>query len=369
MKKMTIMIKPASSACNLNCSYCFYKDEASLRKIAVHPFLKKEIIDISLEKIFENTTEEVDFVFQGGEPSLVGLEWFEDFIKLEKKYNKNDIKIEHSFQTNGTGIDENWIKFFRDQKFLVGISFDGTRQIQNFQRPTLTGEKSSKLVIDGMKLLKENDIDFNILTVVTNTVAENLDSVWNFLSRQTCNYYQFIPCIDPLEGEVNRFLSPKIYGEFLIKLFDKWYSALKGNSISIRLFDNFLNILLNNEPESCDMLGHCSIQYVMEGDGSIYPCDFYCLDNMYLGNIRKNSIEELDQTRKQIQFIENSFNNSDECKNCDYFTLCRGGCKRFRDKEGHFRFCESYKMLFDNRIRRFMEIANFIRKQQKKTLR
>jgi len=369
VKKMTIMIKPASSACNLSCDYCFYKDEASLRNIAIHPFITEEILELSLEKFFENTTEEIDFVFQGGEPSLVGLDWFKLFIELEEKHNKNKIKTKHSFQTNGTQIDQNWAEFFHDQNFLVGISFDGTRQLQDFQRPTVKGGKSSKMVIDGMKILRENDVDYNILTVVTNTLAENLDSVWNFLSKQHCDFFQFIPCLDPLEGKTNRFLSPKVYGSFLIRLFDKWYASLREDSFSIRLFDNFLNILLNNEPEACDMLGHCSVQYVLEGNGSIYPCDFYCLDDMCLGNIKESKIVDMDQKRKEIHFIENSFNKTNDCQNCDYFALCRGGCKRYRDNEGKFRFCESYIMLFDNRIRRFMEIANFIRKQQKKTLR
>ena len=156
---------------------------------------------------------------------------------------------------------------------------------------------------------------------------------------------------------------PEVYGRFLIELFDLWYMDLKQHRQPyIRQFENYIAILLGQAPESCDMRGICSMQYAVEADGSVYPCDFYALDAYRLGNFNQNTVEELDKVRDEIQFIQESYHHEEACRTCKYAYLCRGGCRRNRRKEDgyHQYFCKSYQMFFDACLPRMLEIARMI---------
>lgn len=362
-KVLSIMMKPASSSCNLKCEYCFYLDEAVNRKSPNRGLMNEETIENVVRKAFAEDCG-ISFIFQGGEPSLVGFDWFTRFIEIENNYKKEDSIISHFFQTNGTSIDSKWAKFFKENNFLVGVSYDGHNRIHDIHRRQVNGEKSSRLVTRGINYLEEEGVDYNILTVVTNEVAQNIDIVFKGLLAKGTYYQQYIACLDALqESTENKWLSPKIYGEFLVRLFDLWTDSIaKGYNVSIRLFNNFISILMGYAPEACDMMGNCSPQYVVEADGDIYPCDFYCLDEYKLGNINKQTFSDFDAKRTEIGFIERSLTKSEECLECKYFNLCRGGCPRYMNKETHkFRFCDSYKMLFDARLDVMQKMAQQIK--------
>jgi len=351
-KVLSIMMKPSSSSCNLKCDYCFYLDEAVNRESPNRGQMSVDTLTNVVKKAFDQDCA-ISFIFQGGEPSLVGLKWFERFIEIENEYKKEDSVVSHFFQTNGSLIDDSWAKFFKEHNFLVGVSYDGHNRIHDIHRRMVDGKKSSRLVNKGISYLKEEGVDYNILTVVTNEVAENIDIVFKGLLDKEVYYQQYIACLDALvDSTENRYLDPVIYGNFLIRLFDLWTESIdRGYNVSIRLFNNFISILMGYQPEACDMMGNCSPQYVIEGDGDVYPCDFFCLDSYKLGNINEVSFPEFDQKRSEIRFIERSLQKSEECLNCKYFNLCRGGCPRYMNKEtGKFRFCESYTMLFDARL-------------------
>lgn len=365
MKNYSILIKPASSRCNLKCDYCFYLNTAENRKVHTLPLLSLDTVKVLMEKIFVDA-DTVHFMFQGGEPTLVNLSWYKSFIELSKKMNTKNIPVSLSFQTNGTMINDDWAKFFSENKILVGLSLDGFPQLNNLHRKTTNGEKTSNHVMNGIKALKKAKVPFNILSVVTNDTVNNLDQSWRFFMKNGLFYLQYIPAIDPINEEKNKYLSPSEYGKFLITLYDRWEYHLKNNApVSIRLFDNLISMMMGKKPEACDMCGICSVQYVIEGNGDIYPCDFYCLDDYKLGNIIENSIEEIDKKRDEIKFIEKSKAVNEDCKNCPYFYLCRNGGKKYRDNNGKFRFCESYKMLFDNRLEQMAEIVKLFLDSQK----
>lgn len=354
----SIMIKPASSACNLNCSYCFYKDEASQRKVACTPFMDERTVLAILEKSLEDV-DVVTFAFQGGEPSLVGLDWFRRFVELERKINNGRVDVHYGFQTNGTLLDDDWGRFFHENNFLVGISCDGLPRLHNLFRRRNDSSRSSDGVLRGIEAMQRNHVDLNILIVVTDAVADNIDAVWDFFLAHDLRFQQYIACIDPLDGALNRFLDPLVYGRFLVNLAKKWVASLQGPCpVSIRLFDNIIGILMGYPPEECDMNGHCSIQYVVESDGTIYPCDFYCLDQYELGGINNQTIGQLDQRRNEINFLHEADDVHADCKVCPIFALCRNGCKRNRDANNKFRFCESYRMLFNEMGDTFMRIAS-----------
>lgn len=362
-RPLTLMIKPASSLCNLHCDYCFYLDEEKNRENKHRKIMDKETIENIVKKAHQ-TSNVINYIFQGGEPSLASLPWFENFITLVEKYkNQNDI-LSYSFQTNGTLIDEKFASFLKKNNFLVGVSFDGFSRIHDIHRKYVNDSKSSRDVKKGLQQLKEYDVDHNILCVVTNEVASNINKIYNDLVNDGYLYQQYIACLDPIESDENKFLNPTIYGKFLVELFDLWINDFKHNRIvSIRLFNNFVSILLGNPPEACDMSGICSIQYVFESNGDVFPCDFYCLDNYYLGNINSETFDDIDIKRKEIQFIKNPPTLHEDCINCPYLYLCRGGCPRYKNSQNKFRFCESYKYLFENRLAAFKELAAFIANQ------
>lgn len=361
-KNLSLMIKPASSSCNLHCDYCFYFDEAENRESPNRGVMETSTLEHIVKKAFEQNCP-VSFIFQGGEPSLVGLNWFRKFIEFENQYKKEDSIINHFFQTNGTTIDKEWAVFFKENNFLVGISYDGHNRIQDIHRKLNNGEKSSKLVSSTINLLNEYKVEYNILTVVTNEVALNIELIYKNLLKKGVFYHQYIACLDPISCKKS-FLDPETYGNFLITLFDLWRDSLnRGYKVSIRLFENFISILLGYQPEACDMLGNCSIQYVFEADGSVYPCDFYCLDKFLLGNINEVGFDEFDEKRKEINFIERSYQKPQQCVDCKFFKLCRGGCPRYKDKESEiFKYCQSYKMLFNSRLNQMIEMADSIRR-------
>ncbi|MGD1822134.1 MAG: radical SAM protein [Pleomorphochaeta sp.] len=359
-RPITLMIKPASSMCNLKCDYCFYLDEEKNREDKHRKIMTNDTIEIIVKKTHKESNI-INYIFQGGEPALATLNWFENFINLVNTYKKDGDNISYSFQTNGTLIDEPFAKFLSENNFLVGVSFDGFSRIHDIHRKYSTKEKSSRDVINGINNLRKYNADYNVLTVVTNEVALNINKIYSSLVNGGEQYLQFIACLDPFYEDSNKFLNPNTYGKFLVELFDLWYADLRhGKNISIRLFNNFIAILLGNPPEACDMNGICSIQYVFESNGDVFPCDFYCLDDYLLGNILVDNYDDLDKKREEINFVKNPPLLLDDCISCEYLYLCRGGCPRYKDSNNKFKFCESYKYLFKNRLDQFKEIARIV---------
>ncbi len=352
---IVIMVKPSSALCNMRCEYCFYKDEAENRVKGVRPFMAFDVVDNLIKKAAD-TSKHIHFAFQGGEPSLIGLDFFRRFLEQEKLYPNTTFS--HAFQTNGFVIDDEWATFFHDNNFLVGVSFDGGRKIHDVYRPSRTGEKTSSRILEAINVLRKHEVEFNILIVVTKLLADNIDYAWSFLKGKNLGYLQFIPCMDTLDGTVSdHSLDDSTYGNFLCRLFDLWYDELqRGNYISVRLFDNFVQMLKGYPPESCELSGTCSIQYVVESDGLVYPCDFFSLDECLLGSILEDSFGSLDKKRDDMSFIASSPVSNKECESCDCFILCRGGCKRYR-KDGKYIYCMAMKRFFDYAIGRLVYIA------------
>ncbi len=354
------MIKPASSACNLNCTYCFYRDEALNRVTACHPPMTLETARNLLEKLLDGA-DGLHIGFQGGEPSLVGLDWFRSFVSLSDEINTRHVPIDWFFQTNGTLLTDEWGEFFRRRNILVGISSDGFPRMHNLFRRTNQGTRSSSDVERGIQAMIRKKVDFNILIVVTDEVCDNLDAIWKYFLDRGLVYQQYIACLDPLSGEVNRFLSPEKYGRFLVDLFDRYDFALRsGMRVSIRLFDNWMDELFGAPPEACDMRGACSVQYVCESDGTIYPCDFCCIDSFELGNINTDTLQMIDSRREEIKFLERGLPMPEKCRSCRYVALCRNACPRYRDSDNLFRFCSSYLYFFSRRFDALAALAEAI---------
>ena len=363
---ISVLMKPSSGMCNMHCDYCFYCDEVGKRKQANYGFMSEETLHNVLRRTLPHAQGTAGFVFQGGEPTLRGLDFFRKVIEYERRCNSNRVSIQNSLQTNGALIDEDWCRFLHDEHFLVGISVDGLPAIHDSHR-RLSGstESSYDRVCRAAGLMDRFQVDYNILTVVHADVASHIEDIYRSYKKRGWKYQQYIACLDPLgEGHGNKSyaLTPELYGDFLIRLFNLWYrDALEGRQPYIRQFENYLGILLGYSPESCDQRGVCSIQYVVEADGSVYPCDFYMLDEYRLGNFNTDRLPVIDEKRKEIGFIEQSCKLDEGCRSCPYYRLCRGGCRRSRDpapESEMYRnyFCKSYRMFFDACLPRMEKI-------------
>ncbi|MFA5448915.1 MAG: radical SAM protein [Clostridia bacterium] len=345
MPPISIMIKPASSLCNMRCEYCFYHSLAENRESFSYGLLKEELFLDIIKKAFEFTKgQAVNISFQGGEPLLRGRAFFRIAIEIANQENKYKSPINYGLQTNGLLIDDEWCEFFKTNNFLIGLSLDGNEKA-NEKRRDSNLEPTFSRIIAGANLLKKHKVDFNILAVVTPYVAKNIRKIYPFFTQNGFKHLQFIPCLSPLNGEKSKnTVTSKEYGDFLIDLFRMYlFDFRRGDYTSIRQLDNFVQLAHRRKAEQCGMNGHCTHQFVIEGDGEVYPCDFYCTDEYRLGNIKDTDFTALSSHPIAIKFIKESLLLPAKCKSCKYFMLCQGGCKRERldiDK------CEGYKRFF-----------------------
>lgn len=363
MNHINLLIKPSSSLCNINCDYCFYSDVAFNRTHPSFGFMSIETLEELVKESFITAKNSITFSFQGGEPTLIGIEFYKTFHNFIKKYNINNISVNFAIQTNGILLNKEWVHLFKQENYLVGISLDGHKEIHNFFRKDRLGSGTFSQTFKNIKLLQKNNIDFNILCVVNKKTVENLKDIYLFFKNSKFKYLQFIPCLDKLDSSTGDYsLTEQEYGFFLDELFKLWSNDLKNKKyISIRFFDNLLAIILNNHAESCDMNGHCSINTVVESNGNIYPCDFYVLDELLLGNIHSTSLKEILTSEKAYDFVKSSLKFDSECKTCNYFNLCKSGCRRhknFQDGTYKNRFCNSFKYFYSKNIKQLLDIAH-----------
>lgn len=367
MKEIQILIKPASSACNLDCRYCFYKDESGQRETADYGKMSDKVMEILIEKALKSA-KICTFAFQGGEPTLAGLDFFRRFVQKVTEKKKEGQTISYSIQTNGYHINEEWIAFFSEHHFLVGVSLDGVRKTHDTNRIDRSGNGTFETVFNNLKKMQEAHIQLHVLCVLNRQTAEKIEAIYRFFMRKELYCQQYIPCLDPIKeirGKKEYSLVPDVYLEALKKLFDLWFTdKVSGKPVYIRQFENYLAILRQQVPEACTMYGRCSMQNVVEADGSIYPCDFFATDDYYMGNITDIDFEEL--LRVSIEeragsFFEQPEQRDERCPSCRWYPLCRGGCKRDCEKRnGKMRnyYCEVYREFFPYVIERMEWIVS-----------
>ncbi len=369
MPPINLLIKPASSGCNLACRYCFYYDVSENRGIKSYGKMSVDTLEILVKKALEYAEGSATFAFQGGEPTLIGLPFYEKLVSFQNKYAKKNVTINNAIQTNGTLIDEEWAKFFKKNNFLVGLSMDGHQEINDYFRMRRNGEGVHQQLMETAALFDRYEVDYNILTVVTKQVAQNIQEIYDFNIKHNFRYMQFIPCLDDIHeerGAKTYSLTPQDYEIFLKDLFDKWYEDIKkGDFVYIRYFENLMQLMLGYYPEACGMMGSCTYQNVVEADGGVYPCDFYVMDEYLLGNLVTDEFADIQKKRSEIKFIEQSHDKPAACMKCKWYKLCHGGCRRDRDtfengKMNKNYFCTAYKGFFKYAYPRLQEIAEGI---------
>ncbi len=332
MTQVSFLIKPASSLCNLRCKYCFYSDVSHNRKQESMGIMQRDVMESLIEQSLELPVDQVNYCFQGGEPLCAGIDYFDAFISYVNEKNIHKKKIHYAIQTNGTLLDDKWIKLLKENHFLVGISIDGFIKNHDYFRKDINGKGTLKKILYNLRKLNNARINYNILTVLTKELSKNPEELYRFYRDNGFDFVQIIPCLPSLkknEATDNYALQPKDFCSFYQKFFDLWFNDyIQGNYMSVTLFDNLLMMYKGIAPQQCGMLGRCHMQIVVEGNGNVYPCDFYVLDQYCCGNILNDSLENLIRNDIVKQFIQEERKICTSCSSCEFVHMCHGNCKR-----------------------------------------
>ncbi len=335
MKYLTVMLKPASSLCNLRCQYCFYADVSSLRQVRSYGIMTRETAQAVIRNVFSSLEpgDQVTFSFQGGEPTLAGLDFYKDFAAMAKELSALRFSVRYTLQTNGILLDDAWCAFLKENRFLVGLSLDGPAKYHDANRVDSLEKGTFQKVMSTKRLLEKYAVEYNILTVLTRELARHPKQVWQFLVEQDIRFVQFIPCLGALEqGEDPYALTPQRYARFYTQLFQLWLEHYsRGKYISVKLFDDLVNLLSFGQCNACGLLGACHSQVIVEADGSVYPCDFYVLDEYRAGNLRAQTLQQILDAPAMEAFRTRTRREQPLCAECPYYKMCRGGCARMTD--------------------------------------
>ena len=378
MKSVNLLIKLASSLCNLRCRYCFYADEAANRAEASMGLMTERTVEALLREAYSAVDERgfVSFAFQGGEPTVAGLPFFRGFVERARLLKPPRVEIAFSIQTNGTLLNAEWADFFAAEDVLVGVSLDGFPDLHNQHRVDAEGKATWNRITRNLEILKKRNVRVNALCVVTAQCARSPQKVYESLKKLGFEYMQFIACLDSIgeaRGSRPWSLKPEAYGRFLCQLFDLWYrDGERGNFHSIRLFDDYIHILLGDGGSTCATCGQCGSYFVVEGDGTVYPCDFYSLDEWRLGRIGEQSLTAMAECETARRFLSWGMEKPATCLSCRWRALCNGGCKNdwVQETDGARNYyCKAFRMLFEHSFERMALIARAEQAQRKNMTR
>lgn len=364
MQPFTLLLKPSGSDCNIDCRYCFYKGRPS-----EYGRGKQRMSDEVLEKLVKDYMRlafpVVGFAWQGGEPTLMGVDFFRRAVELQKRYGSSGQQISNTMQTNGVLLDEDWCRFLHENKFLLGISIDGPKQFHDRYRIDFSGAGTFDRVMRSIENCKRHKVEFNALVLLNDRNVGHPDTLFDFLIENELYYVQFIPCIeaDPTTGEVADFsITPEQYGDFLCRLFDLWYNY-GPDKVNIREFDSVTTYYVLGNHTICTYAKQCAGFVVVEHTGEAFCCEFFVEPKWRLGDILDTPLEELAASSLKRRFAREKEKLCGKCLVCTHLDICRGGCMKDRvrldagqgGRESYF--CRAYKQFFDHALPRFMRIA------------
>ena len=349
----SLLVKPVSAICNLDCAYCFYLDrEADPYKSLPGRLMSEEMLERMVDTYMFYSYPNSVFAFQGGEPMLAGLDFYRKLTGFQKQYGRQGHKVSNSLQTNAVLIDEDWCELFSEHGWLLGVSLDGPQEIHDTYRRNKGGAGSWHQVIKGIEMLQKNKVEFNILCVLSQANAGKPQELYRFFKGMGVDNVQYIPLSEfyPDGTPMPFTITPEQYGRFLCETFDMWWSDRR--KFRIRFFDNLAEAAVGIPAGSCMFHETCDSYAVVEYNGDIYPCDFFVEENWRLGNITLDSWPEIARSKRRQVFSGNKTILHTECQKCEWRSICRQGCpksryaphRRFEDLDY---FCTSYKMVFE----------------------
>jgi len=364
------LVKPSGPDCNLACEYCFYLEKEELFGKQSHR-MSEEILEEMIKQAAEQSEGRFNFGWQGGEPTLMGLDFYKKAVELQKKYGDPN-KFGNSLQTNGILLDEEWAEFLKENRFLVGLSIDGEKHIHDKYRLNKNNEGSWEKVKSVAEMLMAKGVLVNSLSVVNDYSVNYPEETYEFLKSLGFNHMQFIPIVESGDdGAAPYSTSAEKYGQFLCKIFDCWKADFKDGqpTTSIRMFDAIFHKYVGMEAPECTLHEECGIYTVVEHNGDVFSCDFFVEPEWKLGNIMDNNIIEMLNSEKQDKFGKLKKQLPSECLNCQWLNYCHGGCTKDRIRDPRDKnmthFCEAYKMFYKHADNTFTQLAkDFMKKNE-----
>jgi len=395
-----VMTKPIGPICNLDCTYCFYLEKEKLFPSNENFRMKDEVLEHYIRQYIESqNVPEISFAWQGGEPTLLGVNYFRRIVELQSKY-ANGKRIQNALQTNGTLLTDEWCEFLLANQFLVGLSIDGPARLHDAYRVTKKGGGSYAKVISGLRLLKKHGVEFNTLTVVNRANSKHPLDVYRFLRDIGSGFIQFIPLVERLPDAEAKALDldlatpprldgsaasaprlpvtewsvePKQYGIFLCTIFDEWVKKDVGKTF-VQIFDVTLGNWVGQGGGLCVFSEKCGTAMAMEHNGDVYSCDHFVYPHYKLGNIMHQSLGDMVSSEFQRQFGEDKKSTLPQyCLTCDVRHLCHGECPKHRfiqtpdGEAGLNYFCAAYKQFFAHSRPAMLEMADLLRQRRPPT--
>ena len=370
-----VMAKPTGARCNLDCAYCFF-----LKKEHLYPDSNFRMTDAVMEQFIRQTLEghrvpHVTIAWQGGEPTLMGLDFFRRSVVVQEKYAKPKTRIENTFQTNGILLDDEWCRFFHDNKFLVGLSMDGPGELHDAYRRDRQDRGTFDRVLKAARLLQKHHVEFNILCTVNRMNADHPLEVYRFFRDELgAPYIQFIPIVERenetgfQEGNTvtGRSVRPEQWGRFLVAIFDEWLRRDVGRMFVLN-FDAALAGWLGMAGTVCTFAPTCGLGVALEHNGDLYSCDHFVEPDYFLGNILAAPLIELVNSGKQRAFGTAKRDTLPRyCRECDFLAICNGECPKNRfvrtpdGEEGLNYLCEGYRIFFSHADRPMRMMADLL---------
>ncbi len=344
MRGCHVMAKPTSSRCNIQCQYCFYLDkpqQAVMDDATLEAFIRQHIA--------AQPGDVVEFAWQGGEPTLAGLPFYQRVAALQQRYRAGKC-IQNNMQTNGILLNDAWCQFFKENGWLVGISIDGPADLHDHYRRTRSGKPTHHLVIAAIEKLKAHHVEFNLLTVISQHNSQQPERLYRYLTTLGTPFLQFIPLVERDEKGVvtDESVSPEQFGSSLNTVFDIWVRENIGN-VFVQLFDSTLGVWSGYPAQMCTFSKTCGNAFALEANGDIYQCDHYVYPAYKLGNLHKISLSEIAQSKAAMRFGENKNRLlTQECQLCPVLRLCQGDCPKHRIDQGKSYLCQSYYRFFSH---------------------
>ncbi|WP_264876515.1 anaerobic sulfatase maturase [Vibrio agarivorans] len=388
-----VMAKPSGSVCNIDCEYCFYLEKEKLYPERQKNWrMNEETLEVFIQQYIEaQSGDNVQFAWQGGEPTLLGIDFYKKVIELCEKYGSHKT-ISHAFQTNGIVINDEWCELFKNNNFLIGVSIDGPEDLHDAYRTTTSGRGTHDKVIKAIKLLKQHNVEFNTLTVVNDKNVKHPLRTYQYLKSIGSNFIQFIPLVereasdvnnedtwlvnpDEKHGKVTKWsVKPGEYGEFLNEIFDYWVKNDVGQ-VFVQQFDATLSTWVGQPSPICVFAPRCGHAFAVEANGDLYQCDHYVYPEYKLGNIHSTDITTMNNSEEAIEFgMNKSQLLNSKCQSCRYRFACHGGCPKHRFLPGpngkldHNFLCEGYYRFFDHSQHAMAMMAKLIKNGQSPAL-
>jgi len=356
MKSLTsILVKPNGPDCNMACTYCFYRRKKTMFGNGDLHRMSERVLEQIIRQLMEQSGTEVSLTWQGGEPTLMGIPFYQKAVAFEQQYGRGQV-VGNGFQTNGLFLDTNWAGFFREYRFLIGLSLDGPRHVHDYYRRTLGGAGTWSQTVERAKMLLDEGVATNALIVVNDYSVQYPDEIYDFHKDLGLTFMQFIPCVESL-GDGNSVapfsVTSRAYGTFLCRLFDRWRGDFRNGEpgTSVRFFDSLFYTYVGLTPPQCILRKECGDYLVVEHNGDVYACDFFVEPAWKLGNVMDTRLIDMLNGKKQTRFGMKKAVLPRACLSCPWIEQCRGGCPKDRSRiplsHGLNYLCEGLKAFFE----------------------